>query len=81
MAALYTRIITWLYYNPINFEKLCSGNNSFKEANVIIKSFVSIPKYYDDLHIYFKKFAGTYQYIYSMLFPKFFDDNDKFGIN
>ena len=51
-------------------KKLCSGNKSFKEANLIIEGFVSISKYWDDdLHVYFKQFSGVYQYIYSMLFP------------
>lgn len=65
---------------PDNFEKLYSGNTSFKEINHIIKCFVSISKYYDGLHRFLKIFSNTYQYIYSMLFPKCYVDNDRFGM-
>ena len=63
-----------------NFDKLCSSNKSFKYANLIIKGFVSISKFYDELNFYFKYFANTYQYIYLMLFPKHHVNNDKFVI-
>ena len=65
---------------PENFEKLCSGNESFKHAKLIIKGFISISKLYYELNFYFKNFANTYQYIYSVLFPKYYVNNDKFGI-
>ena len=50
-----------------NFEKLCSGNNYFKEADLIIKGFVFIAKNYDELHrlinifiqCYFRSFTFT----------------------
>ena len=63
-----------------NFDKLYSSNKSFKYANLIIKGFVSISKFYDELNFYFKYFANTYQYIYLMLFPKHHVNNDKFVI-
>ena len=65
---------------PDNFEKLCSGNESFIDANLIIKGFISISEFYDELNFYFKDFANTYQYIYLVLFPKYYVNNDKFGV-
>ena len=38
-------------------------DNSFKEANLIIKGFISITKYYEDLHSFLKVFSNTYQCI------------------
>ena len=46
---------------PENFEKLYSGNNSFKEADLISNGFVSISKYYEDYIIIFKI---LYNYLY-----------------
>lgn len=44
---------------PENFEKLHSGNNYFKEANLISKGFASISKYYDDLYHYLYMYFQT----------------------
>ena len=41
---------------PDNFEKLCSGNQSFIDANLIIKGFISISKFYDKLNFFLKIF-------------------------
>ena len=66
---------------PDNFEQLCSGTESFIDANLIIKGFISISKFYDKLNFFFfKDFANTYQYIYLVLFPKYYVNNDKFGV-
>ena len=39
---------------PDNFEKLCSGNQSFIDANLIIKGFISISKFYGKLNFFLK---------------------------
>ena len=64
---------------PENFEYLLSQNVSFREVNEIVMKFVSL-EYQNghDLTNYFTYYS-TNQYIYSMLFPKYYSQNNKYG--
>ena len=65
---------------PENFEKLCDGKNSYKDANLIIKKYVYNKAFCNEFFEFFKKLLVVYQYIYSMLISKYYAQNDKFGI-
>ena len=65
---------------PENFEYLVSQNVSFKTLNSIIKKFVASGQHMQALKNCFAAYYSTYQYVYSMLFPKYHTQNNKFGM-
>ena len=65
---------------PESFVKFCDGKNYFKEANLIIKRHAYNKVFYNEELEFSKTFLGIYYYIYSMLFSKYYVQNDKFGI-
>ena len=63
---------------PDNFEYLLSQNVSFKGAKVILQQYASQPNNWLGLKNCFVVYCTTYQYAYSMLFPKYYSQNNKF---
>ena len=64
---------------PEIFEYLLSQNVSFRGVNDIVKKFALEPQNWHDLKNCFTAYYSTYQYIYLMLFPKYYSQNNKFG--
>ena len=66
---------------PENLEYLLSQNVSFRVVNEIVAKFVALEiQNGHDLVNYFTTYYSTYQYIYSMLFPKYYRQNNKYGL-
>ena len=66
---------------PENFEYLLSQNVSFRGVNEIVMKFVALEfQNGHDLVSYFINYYSNYQYIYSMLFPKYYNQNNKHGM-
>ena len=65
---------------PDNSEYLLSQNVSFKGVNAIVQDFASQVNYWPGLKNCFAVYYSTYQYVYSMLFPKCYTMNNKFGM-
>ena len=66
---------------PENFEYLLSQNVSFRGVNEIVMKFVALEfQNGHDLVSYFTNYYSNYQYIYSMLFPKYYSQNNKHGM-
>ena len=65
---------------PDNFEYLLSQNVSFKGVNAIFQNFASQANNWIGLKNCFAAYYSTYQYVYSMLFPKYYTTNNKFGM-
>ena len=66
---------------PENFEYLLSQNVAFRGVNEIVAKFVALEiQNGHDLVNYFTTYYSTYQYIYSMLFPKYYRQNNKYGL-
>ena len=61
-----------------NFEDLLSQNVSFRGVNEVVMKFVALEfQNGHDLVNYFTNYYSTYQYTYSMLFPKYYSQNNK----
>ena len=83
-------LMLWNQYVPPNFyqvvkrleifEYLLSQNVSFRGVNDIVKKFALEPQNWHDLKNCFTAYYSTYQYIYSMLFPKYYNQNNKYGL-
>ena len=65
---------------PEIFEYLLNQNVSFRGVNAIVRQFVSEPNNWLSLKNCFVAYYSTYQYIYSMLFPKYYSKNNKYGL-
>ena len=65
---------------PDNFEYLLSQNVSFKGVNALVQKFASQPNNWLGLKNCFVVYYSTYQYVYSMLFPKYYSENNKYGM-
>ena len=65
---------------PDNSEHLLSQNVSFKRVKALISKFAADGHYWQGLKNCFTAYYSTYQYVYSMLFPKYYTQNNKFGM-
>ena len=63
---------------PENFEVLLSQNVSFKTVNGLIQKFAIYGQNMRALENSFAVYYSTFQYVYSMLFPKYYTQNNKF---
>ena len=57
---------------PENFEYLLSQNVLFRGVNDIVRKFAFEPQNWHDLKNSFIAYYSTYQYIYLLLFPKYY---------
>ena len=65
---------------PENFEYLLSQNASFKGANKLVAQYASDSTNYLNLKNALAAYYSIYQYVYSTLFPKYYSNNNKYGI-
>ena len=65
---------------PGNFKYLLCQNVFFKGVKAILQQYASQPNNWLGLKNCFVVYYTTYQYIYSMLFPKYYSQNNKFGM-
>ena len=63
-----------------NFEYLLLQNVSFKGVNALVKQFASQSNNWTSLKNCFSAYYLTYQYVYAMLFPKYYTQNNKLGM-
>ena len=67
------------YYNfvkrPENFETLNSSNITFKDVKKIVQNYLQLPNTWSETIRFFTSYYSIYQYVYSLLFPKSYDNN------
>ena len=63
-----------------NFTLLNSGKISFKQAKGIVHSYVQMPDIWQEMLKYLRDYHSNYQHVYSLLFPKNYLQNSKYGI-
>ena len=62
------------------FTLLNSEKVNFKQAKGIVHSYVEMPDIWQEMLKYIRHFHSNYQYVYSLLFPKNYLQNSKYGI-
>ena len=81
---LWNQCLPKSYYNyvkkPEIFEYLLNQNVCYRGVNAIVKQFVSQLGNWTEIKNYFNEDYSNYQYIYSMLFPKYYSQNKKPGL-
>ena len=65
---------------PENFELLHSEKLTFKQVKTLVQTYIQIPGAWNEMKQYFTKYHFIYQYVYSLLFPKYYTQNNKYGM-
>ena len=78
---LWNQCLPKTYYNyvkkPEIFEYLLNQNVCYRGVNAIVRQFVSQPGNWTETKNCFNEHYSNYQYIYSMLFSKYYSQNNK----
>ena len=65
---------------PEHYKILNKINLKFHEATEIVKSFADESSRFEQLKHFLKKNAGSFQFVYAKLFPRFFSRVNDYGI-
>ena len=63
-----------------NFKIFNQIDNTFQKTNTVFKRFVENDENLSALKRYFQLYSMTYQHIFSILFPKYYTQNNIFGV-
>ena len=65
---------------PENFELLHSEKLTFKQVKTLVQSYTQMPGTWSEMTRCFSSYHTIYQYIYSLLFPKYYTQSNKYGM-
>ena len=65
---------------PENFELLHSEKLTFKQVKTLAQSYTQMPGTWSEMTRCFSSYHTIYQYIYSLLFPKYYTQSNKYGM-
>ena len=63
-----------------NFGLLHSEKLTFKQVKTLVQSYIQMPGTWSDMTRYFSSYHTIYHYVYSLLFPKYYTQNNKYGM-
>ena len=65
---------------PENFELLYSEKLTIKQVKTLVQTYLELPNVWTEMIQYFSTYHSTYQCVYSLLFPKYYTQSNKFGM-
>ena len=65
---------------PENFELLNSEKLTFKQVKNIVYAYVQLRDIWSEILCYVSVHHSIYRYVYSLLFPKYYTRNNKYGV-
>ena len=81
---LWNQCLPKSYYNYVKkseiFEYLFNQNICYRGVNAIVRQFISQPGNWEQIKKYFNEHYLNYQYIYFLLFPKYYSQSNKHGL-